>query len=284
MSHRLLVSTDWLQDHLSDPKVRIVDIRGHVIPAGEPLPHYFNHLDDYKQSHIPGAVFVDWVHEITDPADPRHAQIAPPDRFAVAMSRAGIGDDTLVVTYDDASGMFAARLWWALNYYGHHNVAVLDGGWKKWTAEQRPTEAIISAVQATRFTPKPDPAWRHTGEQVLAKLHGQTRLLDVRTPEEFVGKSSRAKRKGHIPGAVNGPRTDFIAPDGTMPSPEQLRAKLKALGVDESAPEVIIYCNGGVSASYGLLALKIAGFENGTVYDGSWKDWGNDDTKPIESE
>jgi thiosulfate/3-mercaptopyruvate sulfurtransferase len=141
MSENLLVTTGWLQDHLTDPNLRIVDIRGHVIPASEPLPHYFNHLDDYNKSHIPGAVFVDWVHEITDPADPRHAQIAPPERFSAAMSRAGIGSATFVVTYDDASGMFAARLWWALNYYGHHNVAVLDGGWNKWIAESRPTTA-----------------------------------------------------------------------------------------------------------------------------------------------
>jgi thiosulfate/3-mercaptopyruvate sulfurtransferase len=283
MSEHLVVTTGWLQDHLTDPNLRIVDIRGHVIPASEPLPHYFNHLADYNKSHIPGAVFVDWVHEITDPADPRHAKIAPPERFAGAMSRAGIGPDTFVVTYDDASGMFAARLWWALNYYGHHNVAVLDGGWNKWIAENRQTTADIPAIIPAHFVATPDPKWIRTGDQVLQKLNTDTRLIDVRTPDEFAGKASRAKRKGHIPGAINRPRTDLVAADGTMPSPEQLRAKLASVSVDESAPEVIIYCNGGVSASYGLLAMKVAGLQNGAVYDGSWKDWGNDDSKPIES-
>jgi thiosulfate/3-mercaptopyruvate sulfurtransferase len=106
--------------------------------------------------------------------------------------------------------------------------------------------------------------------------------VDVRTPEEFAGKSSRAKRKGHIPGAANLPRTDLVGPDGTMLPAEALRQKFAQAGVDESAPEAIIYCNGGVSASYGLLAMKVAGLPNGTVYDGSWKDWGNDESKPIE--
>src|SRR5215510_6064143 len=93
----LLVSTDSLASHLDDPNLRIVDIRGHVIPPTQPLPHYFNHLEDYEQSHIPGAVFVDWVHEITDPDDPRHAQIAKADRYAAVMSRIGVGGNTFVV-------------------------------------------------------------------------------------------------------------------------------------------------------------------------------------------
>src|SRR5262245_38015114 len=121
MSNSPLVTTQWLYEHLSDSNLRIVDIRGHVAPASDPLPHYFNHQADYDQSHIPGAVFVDWVKEITDPNDPRHAQIAKPDRYAAVMSRLGITPETLVVGYDDAEGMFAARLWWSLNYYGHSN-------------------------------------------------------------------------------------------------------------------------------------------------------------------
>lgn len=147
-----LVSTEWLAANLTLPRLRIIDIRGHVLPASEPPPHYFNHHAEYLVSHIPGAVFVDWVHEITDPTDPRHAKIAPPERFAAAMSRAGIGDDTFVVTYDDAGGMLAARLWWCLNYYGHSQVRVLDGGWTKWQAE--------IARPAPIFRPLPRPASR----------------------------------------------------------------------------------------------------------------------------
>jgi thiosulfate/3-mercaptopyruvate sulfurtransferase len=280
---RTLVSTAWLAEHLSAPDLRVVDIRGHVLPATEPPPHYFNHDADYLVSHIPNAVFIDWVHEITDPADPRHAQIAPPERFAAAMQRAGIGDQTFVVAYDDAGGMFAARLWWALNYYGHSQVAVLDGGWQRWIAEARPVSAEIPRVAPSVFTARPDPNWYRDGAQVLAALQAQTHLVDMRSPEEFRGEASRAVRKGHIPRAVNQPRRDLLAEDGTLLPPEALREKFAALGITDESDEVIFYCNAGVSASFGLLALRAAGIQApAAVYDGSWKDWGNDPEKPIE--
>ncbi|MBI1277324.1 MAG: sulfurtransferase [Anaerolineaceae bacterium] len=277
-----LVSTQWLQDHLHDTNLRIVDIRGHVLPASQPTPHYFNHQDDYEKSHIPGAVFIDWVNEITDPADPRHAQIAKSERYAEVMSRNGIDENTFVVAYDDASGMFAARLWWSLNYYGHEKVVVLDGGWNKWIAEERPVTADIPNIYRKTFVTHPDRSLYRNADDVLAKLNTSTKLMDVRTPEEFRGDYARASRTGHIPGAVNQPRTVLINPDGTILAPDQLRAKLGAIGINQDTPEVIVYCNGGVSASYGLLALQVAGFNNGAVYDGSWKDWGNDNSKPLE--
>lgn len=278
----LLVSTEWLADHLNDPDLRIVDIRGHVAPATEPPPHYFNHRDDYLKSHIPGAVFIDWVHEITDPDDPRHAQIAKAERYAGVMSRNGIGTDTFVVAYDDANGMMAARLWWSLNYYGHTRVAVLDGGWQKWIAENLPTTAEIPTLESTVFTPQVNPTIYRNAAQVSEKLHTDTVLLDVRSPAEFRGEASRAERKGHIPGAVNRSRHDLLQPDGTMLSPEALRVKFAEQGITADTPEIIVYCNGGVSASYGMLALKRAGIKNGAMYDGSWKDWGNNPNLPIE--
>lgn len=282
MADNLLVTTDWLGEHLHDHNLRIIDIRGHVIPPNNPLPHYFNHHADYLKSHLPGAVFLDWVLEITDPDDPVHGKIAKPERFAAAMSRCGIGPETFVVAYDDANGMFAARLWWALNYYGHEQVAVLDGGWQKWITEGRHVTVQEPIVKPRMFSPHPNPALVRTGDQVEAALHSETRLVDVRSPEEFVGKWSRAKRKGHIPSAINRPRTDLITSSGTMLPPEQLREKFRESGIDESAPEVITYCNAGVSASYGYLALCVAGFTNAAVYDGSWKDWANNDARPIE--
>lgn len=282
MSDQLLVTTSWLEAHLSDPDIRIVDIRGHVLPASEPTPHYFNHHADYLTSHIPGAVFVDWVHEITDPGDPRHAQVARPERFAAAMSRIGIDADTSVVAYDDAESMFAARLWWTLNYYGHTRVAVLDGGWKKWVAENRPTTTDIPSVMPRQFVPRPNPSLYRNAEQVFAALDSETLLLDVRSPAEYNGQASRAARKGHIPGAVNRARHDLFQPDGTLLPPDALREKFAENGIDASTPEVVVYCNSGVSASFGLLALRVAGFEQGAVYDGSWKDWGNNVDLPVE--
>ncbi len=282
MAMNPLVSTDWLQEHLSDTKLRVVDIRGHVLPASEPPPHYFNHRSDYDKSHIPGAVFVDWVHEITDPDDPRHAKIAKPERYATVMQRLGITPATLVVAYDDAAGMFAARLWWSLNYYGHENVVVLDGGWNKWVAENRPITAELPDIAPSHFVARPNPAIFRSIDQVADKINTDTRLVDVRTPQEFDGVFARAVRKGHIPSAVNFPRSEMLTPEGSMLPADELRQRFSQLGIDDSTTEVIYYCNGGVSASYGLLALRVAGLNNGAVYDGSWKEWGNDETRPLE--
>jgi thiosulfate/3-mercaptopyruvate sulfurtransferase len=277
-----LVSTDWLAAHLGDSNLRIVDIRGHVAPPTDPLPYYYNHRDDYIKSHIPGAVFIDWVHEITDPASGHHAKIAPPERFAEVMNRHGIGPDTLVVAYDDAQGLFAARLWWSLNYYGHANVMILDGGWNKWLAEGRPLTADVPGVGRATFVARPQPEWIRTAEQVQSLLGAGVLLVDARSAAEYAGQATRAARAGHIPGAINVPRTTLAAPDGTLLSPEQLRGKFAEAGMADPTAEVVTYCNAGVSASFDLLALRIAGFTHVANYDGSWKEWGNDDSKPIE--
>jgi thiosulfate/3-mercaptopyruvate sulfurtransferase len=277
----LLVPPEWLHAHLDDPALRVVDIRGHVISPAEPPPHYFNHRDDYLRFHIPGAVFVDWVREITDPADPRHAQIAPPDRFAACMSAHGIGDEVTVIAYDDFGGIFAARLWWALNYYGHADVAVLDGGWPRWIAENRPVTDLVSRPAPAIFTPRIQPGWRKTAGEVQAALGPAQMLVDVRTPDEFAGITSRARRFGHIPTAINIPRNSLIQPDGTLPGLTDLRERFAPAHPGQPA-EVVFYCSGGVSASYGLLAWRAAGLPGGSVYDGSWKEWGNDDLRPIE--
>src|ERR671913_565995 len=159
-----LVTTDWLAAHLDDEKVRVVDIRGYVektdLGGGRQKATYLAAREEYVEAHIPGAVYVDWTSDITDPDDPVPAQIAPPERFADLMSSLGIGDDTQVVVYDHAGGQFATRLWWALTYYGHDQVFVLEGGWKKWTAEDRPTTTKVPEPDPAVFTPEPQSGWR----------------------------------------------------------------------------------------------------------------------------
>lgn len=275
-----LVTTLWLDQNLQDANVRVIDVRGRVAPPTDPQPHYFSYRAAYEQAHIPGAVFIDWITDITIDG-PHQMQIAPPDKFAALMSKIGVGAKTFVVAYDDASGMFAARLWWALQYYGHTGVAVLDGGWQKWVAEDRPVTAESPKIPVAQFEPQPQPHLRRTADQVHAALHTDAHLIDVRTPEEFNGTASRARRSGHIPGAINLPRSELLSPDGAMLPGGVLLDKLDALHI-QPTDEVVLYCNGGVSASYGLLALRAAGYPGGAVYDGSWKDWGNDDSRPIE--
>lgn len=274
-----LVTTTWLDQHLTERGLRLLDIRGRVLPASDPLPHYLSHRDAYEKAHIPGALFVDWITDITVDG-PAKMQIAPPEKFAALMSRLGVGPKTIVVAYDDADGMFAARLWWALRYYGHQGVAVLEGGWNKWVAEDRATTADIPYVAPAEFVPMIDPALRRTADDVQAALARGIRLIDVRTTAEFNGEASRAARAGHIPGAINLPRGAMLAADGSALPAGVLRDKLAVLGV-EPDDDVILYCNSGVSASFGLLALQAAGFANASLYDGSWKDWGNDPARPI---
>ena len=140
-----IVSTEWLSEHLNDENLRIVDIRGNVLPASQPPPHYFSHRNAYDESHIPNAVFVNWMVDIIEPDSPSN-DVASPERFAELMGKLGIGNDTTVIAYDDKDSMFASRLWWALRYYGHEKVYVLDGGWKKWVAENRPTNNQIPNI------------------------------------------------------------------------------------------------------------------------------------------
>lgn len=278
MTVNLLVSTWWLAEHLDDDNLVIVDIRGHVLPASEPPPHYFSHRDEYELAHIPNAVFIDWTTDIVEPNSSTY-DIANPERYAQLMSNLGISNDSSVIVYDDASGMFAARFWWTLNYYGHTNVAVLDGGWQKWVKEGHPTTNASPDIQKTNFIATPD-------KNILATRvdieRDKPSLIDVRSPEEFNGISSRAKHKGHIPNAVNLPRKTFLNDDGTLKSSDNLREMLSQLNISQNSDDVVVYCNSGVSASYGLLALRVAGIETGRVYDSSWKEWGNADDTIIE--
>src|SRR5919112_3022 len=158
-----LVTTDWLAAHLDDEMVRVVDIRGYVdrtdLGGGRQKAEYLAAREEYDEAHIPGAIYVDWTSDITDPDDPVPAQVAPPERFADLMGSLGIGDDTRVVVYDHAGGQFATRLWWALTYYGHDGVFVLDGGWRKWTAENRPTTAEVPEPEPAVFIPEPRSGW-----------------------------------------------------------------------------------------------------------------------------
>ncbi len=278
------VSTDWLAAHLGEPGVRIVDIRGKVLPPGS-KPRYQAKRADFDAGHVPGAVFVDWTRDIVDDADPVPMQVAGPGPFAAKMAELGIGDETLVVAYDDYDHIFAGRLAWALRYYGHDAVRILDGGWSRWVAEGRPTAtATHAASPSTVFTARPRPALRRTAhevEQVLGRA--DVILIDARPPEQYAGVVTAAARAGHIPGAVNVPYARLVDASGRfLPAGEMARAFSDA-GVDVAAlpREVIVYCNGGVSCTVPLSALRMLGRDDVAVYDGSWNEWGADASLPI---
>lgn len=272
-----LISTTDLMKRLSDPQLRVIDLRGSVRPPTDPPPHYVSHRADYTKEHIPGAQFLSWHDELNDPTTTR---LWRPPEFEALMNRLGISNDSEVIAYDDAGGLFAARLWWNLRYYGHEAVRVLNGGWPKWVAGGFPTTAEIPNFDPGIFRADSQPALRRDAEAVLTAIGGPTVLLDTRSPLEFAGNAARRGRVGHIPGARNLPRSELIAADGTLKPREELRSLLAARGI-RPEDEVIAYCNSGVSASHGLLAMHEAGYENVANYDYSWNEWGSDPTKPI---
>ena len=194
------------------------------------------------------------------------------------MSRLGIGDDTLVVAYDDEGGHFASRLWFCLTYYGHDSFRVLNGGLTKWRLEGRPIVTAVSRPRPAVFTPRlAAPELRSTAEEVQAAIDRPgTAILDVRREGEFRGTEVRAARGGHIPSAMHALWQENVdwGGDRTFNDPEKIAARYRSLGLTPET-RVIAYCQGGVRAAHSALSLKLAGFEDVSIYDGSWDDWGN---------
>ena len=278
-----LVTTAWLERRLGEPGIRIVELRGKVLPPTEPPPHYFTDRAGYEKAHIPNAVFVDWQVDIVAPGSPS-GDVAAPERFAALMGALGIGNDTTVVIYDNAASMFACRLRWALRYYGHEKVFILDGGWDKWLAEGRPVSAEIPQVERAKFAPRVNTGLKATKEEIMTGIEaGNMQLIDVRSPAEYAGAASRARHGGHIPTAISIPRSSMVADDQTVETTDNLLKCFAEKGAALDAGDTVVYCNSGISASFGMLALELAGARNLRLYDGSWKEWGNDAATPKET-
>jgi thiosulfate/3-mercaptopyruvate sulfurtransferase len=281
----VIVSTQWLAENLGAPDLCVVDIRGKVLPPGN-TPRYRPEREAYEAAHVPGAVFVDWTRDIVDAGDPVPVQLATPEAFAAKMADLGIGDGTTVVAYDDYKHAFAGRLAWALRAYGHESVAVLDGGWSRWIAEGRPVSKDLPVRPHALFTARSRPELRRTADAVQASLATGALIIDARAPEQYSGAVTPAARGGHIPGALNVPYPRMLDPETGrfLPAADLARVFAEA-GIDVTGlppgREVVVYCNGGVTCTVPLSALRMLGRAEVAVYDGSWNEWGNDPSRPV---
>ncbi|HEX2500288.1 MAG TPA: sulfurtransferase [Methylomirabilota bacterium] len=266
---QLLVETEEVARTLAAPDVRIVDLRsGMTGRVG------------YRVGHVPGAVYLD-ADELDDPAANAEGLPVRPAAAAAMFGRLGIDHATTVVAYDDARGLYAARLLFVLEYYGHERVRVLNGGLAKWRGEGRALESAAPAVVPRRFEPRPRRELVATAAEVQASLgKPEACLIDARSPGEFAGKDSSTARGGHIPGATNVEWTSTLNSDGTFKDADALRALFQAAGLrpDRTA---VVYCTGGLRSSQSYLALRLLGAPVRN-YDGSWMEWANTPTLPIE--
>lgn len=276
-----LISTETLETRLGDADLVVVDAR---FSLADPAAG----LRAYEDAHVPGARYADLDRDLAGPVVPgvtgRHP-LPTPERAAVTFGAWGIDAGARVVAYDDAGGAIAARLWWLLRYFGHDEVAVLDGGWSAWRAEGRPVSADRPAPRARIFRPAPRPEMLADANDVAAEIAAGGCVLDARAAARFRGEVEPIDlRAGHVPGARSAPFAENLGPDGRMRPASELRARYRALlgeAADGPAHRAIAYCGSGVTGAHDLLAIVRAGLPEPRLYAGSWSHWITDPARPV---
>jgi len=276
---KTLVSTAWLAAHLKDPDLRVLDAS--MFLPGNPR----NAKAEYDAAHIPGARFFD-IDDVSDSRSELPHMVPPVEKFMSRLRAMGIGDGHQVVVYDSVGVYSSARVRWLFRLMGQDNIAVLDGGFLKWQAEGRPTEDLPPLVRDRHMTVRLQNHMVKDVTQVAAasKLRDYE-IIDARSPGRFRGEEPEPReglRGGHIPGAKNVHFETLLNPDGTMKEPADLRVIFETAGVDLSKP-AITSCGSGVTAAVLSLALDRIGKADHSLYDGSWTEWGQFPTLPVET-
>jgi len=267
-----LVSTEWLAEHAGEPDLRIVDASWFMPASGR------KGAEEFLDAHIPDAVFLD-IDELSDNSNPAPHMLPSPAEFGAAMGRLGIGRDDRIVVYDNSPVRTAARGWFMLRQFGAQNVAILDGGFQKWTAEGRPTEeGQANAPRATFVAEARAPII--TKQQIIGGLDAP--LLDARGRPRFEGVAADPRpgvAPGHIPGAKNLPFEALYNEDGMFKDLDTLEQLFEWEGIDPAKPFVAT-CGSGVTANSLIFAAHLLGNDEARLYDGSWSEWGADPATP----
>jgi thiosulfate/3-mercaptopyruvate sulfurtransferase len=275
-----LIEGDELERELNAPDLVIIDATWHMPGEGKDAH------TEYLEEHIPGALFFD-IEEIADNKSHLPHMLPPPEKFSSRMRSMGIGDGSRIVVYDRSGIYSAARVWWTFRVMGVEDVSVLNGGLPKWKREGRPTESGEPPVRGTRhFTARRNAALVRDAADVKSVLKNKSAaIVDARSPERFAGRAAEPRpglRSGHIPGALNLPYSRLVNQDGTLKSASELEKLFADAGVDLHKP-VVTSCGSGITASVLALALAELGHRRTSVYDGSWSEWGADQSLPIET-
>ena len=281
--HTTIVSTAEVAGHLTDPAWALIDCRFDLASPARGRR-------DYLAAHIPGALYADLDADLSSPIRPGQTGRHPlPDlaQLSDRLGQWGIEARVQVVAHDDAGGLYAGRLWWLLRLLGHPAVALLDGDWRAWQREQRPTRGGEETRQSRSFVPNFDAGAQLAGaveaEAIAAHMGtADLLLLDARGADRYRGENETIDPvAGHIPGARSAPFAENLTADGHWLSANALRSRYQALLGDAPASQAVAYCGSGVSACHTLLALEIAGLPGARLYTGSWSHWITDASRPL---